>query len=60
MQGLLIFPDDVAVVDLLHTEPLARTIAEVIRAHSDHGLVLGVHGDWERASPQCRHWWNAH
>ncbi|WP_313341655.1 P-loop NTPase fold protein [Stenotrophomonas sp.] len=46
MQGLLIFPDDVAVVDLLHAEPLARTIAEVIRAHPDHGLVLGVHGDW--------------
>lgn len=46
MQGLLIFPDDVAVVDLLHAEPLARTITEVIRAHPDHGLVLGVHGDW--------------
>lgn len=46
MQGLLIFPDDVAVVDLLHAEPLARTIAEVICAHPEHGLVLGVHGDW--------------
>lgn len=46
MQGLLVFPDDVAAVDLLHVEPLARTIVEVMRAHPSHGLVLGVHGDW--------------
>lgn len=46
MQELLVFPDDVAAVDLLHAEPLARTIVEVMRAHPSHGLVLGVHGDW--------------
>lgn len=46
MQTLLVFPDDVAAVDLLHAEPLARTIVEVMRAHPSHGLVLGVHGDW--------------
>ena len=46
MKGLLIFPDDVAAVDLLHADPLARTIVEVMRAHPTRGLVLGVHGDW--------------
>ncbi len=46
MKGLLVFPDDVAAVDLLHAEPLARTIVEVMQAHPKHGLVLGIHGDW--------------
>lgn len=46
MKGLLVFPDDVAAVDLLHAEPLARTIIEVMQAHPKHGLVLGIHGDW--------------
>lgn len=43
---MLVFPDDVAAVDLLHAEPLARTIVEVMQAHPEHGLVLGIHGDW--------------
>lgn len=46
MTGVLVFPDDVAAVDLLHAEPLARTIIEVMQAHPKHGLVLGIHGDW--------------
>ena len=46
MKGVLVFPDDVAAVDLLHAEPLARTIVEVMQAHPKHGLVLGIHGDW--------------
>jgi hypothetical protein len=46
MERLLVFPDDVTAVDLLHADPLAQTIAEVIRAHPSRGLVLGVHGDW--------------
>lgn len=43
---MLVFPDDVAAVDLLHAEPLARTIVEVMQAHPKRGLVLGIHGDW--------------
>lgn len=46
MNKLLVFPDDVAAIDLLHAEPLARTIVEVMQAHPEHGLVLGIHGDW--------------
>jgi len=46
MKGVLVFPDDVASVDLLHAEPLARTIIEVMQAHPERGLVLGIHGDW--------------
>ncbi len=46
MKRVLVFPDDVAVVDLLHAEPLARTIVEVMQAHPKRGLVLGIHGDW--------------
>lgn len=43
---MVVFPDDVAAVDLLHAEPLAKTIVEVMQAHPKHGLVLGIHGDW--------------
>lgn len=46
LEKVLVFPDDVAAVDLLHAEPLARTIIEVMQAHPKHGLVLGIHGDW--------------
>lgn len=46
METMMVFPDDIASVDLLHAEPIAETIVEVIRAHPGHSPVIGIHGDW--------------
>ncbi len=42
----MILSDNETKVDLLNNEPIAKTIVELLRKHSDHPITIGVHGDW--------------
>lgn len=42
----MILSDNETKVDLLNNEPIAKTIVELLRKHSNHPITIGVHGDW--------------
>jgi predicted KAP-like P-loop ATPase len=42
----MILSDNETKVDLLNNEPIAKTIVELLRKHSEHPITIGVHGDW--------------
>lgn len=42
----MILSDNETRVDLLNNEPIAKTIVELLRKHSNHPITIGVHGDW--------------
>ncbi len=42
----MILSDNETKVDLLNSEPIAKTIVALLRKHPDHPITIGVHGDW--------------
>jgi hypothetical protein len=42
----MILSDNETKVDFLNNEPIAKTIVELLRKHSDQPITIGVHGDW--------------
>jgi predicted KAP-like P-loop ATPase len=42
----MILSDNETKVDLLNTEPIAKTIVTLLRKQSDRPITVGVHGDW--------------
>jgi predicted KAP-like P-loop ATPase len=42
----MILSDNETKVDLLNSEPIAKTIVALLRKHPEHPVTIGVHGDW--------------
>lgn len=42
----MILTDSETNIDLLNNEPIAKTIIELLRRHSDRPITVGIHGDW--------------
>jgi len=42
----MILSDNETKVDLLNNEPIAKTIIELLKEHSQTPVTIGVHGDW--------------
>jgi predicted KAP-like P-loop ATPase len=42
----MILSDNETKVDLLNSEPIARTVVQLLRARPDSPITIGIHGDW--------------
>ena len=42
----MLIPDHETEVDYLNCEAISRTVVEIIKAHRERPLTIGIHGDW--------------